>query len=116
MPTRDEWEEMLRKIEEGKMTRNEARERLGISPIHGCDVLLIAGEEDETQKTGRWGPWKKYKMVRKIYEELKAIRKELQAIHYAVVNKNDAETIGRKVQEKIEEMLQENYISEKRDK
>lgn len=113
MPTRDEWEEIRRKIENGEMTINEAREKVGLSPIRGCDVMIITGEEDETQKTGRWRPWKKYKMIQKIYEELKAIRKELHAIHYAIVNKNDAETVGRKVQAKIEEMLQENYIPRK---
>ena len=115
MPTRDEWEEIRRKIDNGEMTINEAREKVGLSPLQGCDVLLIAGEENKTQKTGRWNPWKKYKMVKEICEELKEIRKELYAIHYAIVNKNDAETVARKVQAKIDEMLQENYIPRKRE-
>lgn len=41
-------------------------------------------------------------MLKKIYEELKMIRVELQAIHYAIVNKNDAEMVGRKVRETID--------------
>ncbi len=94
----------------------KGEKKLGISPLRGCEVLLITGEEDKTQKTGRWRPWEKYKMEKKIYEELKAIRKELYAIHYAIVNKNDAETVAHKVQAKIDGMLQENYIPRKRDR
>lgn len=50
MPTRDEWEEIRRKIDNGEMTINEAREKAGLSPLHGCDVFLIAGDEKEPQK------------------------------------------------------------------
>lgn len=43
-------------------------------------------------------------MLRKIYEELKMIRVELQAIRNSVELKKDAETIGHQVQERLKEL------------
>lgn len=50
MPTRDEWEEIARKIDNGEMTINDVRKKFGLSPIDGCDVFLFAGDEKEPQK------------------------------------------------------------------
>lgn len=46
MPTRDEWEEIARKIDNGEMTINDVRKKFGLSPIDGCDVLLTRARSD----------------------------------------------------------------------